>query len=232
MFKSDLWKTSGHWDHYADGMFTFEVEKEQFGLKPMNCPGHCKLFAHSDVSYRDLPWRVADFGVLHRNEFSGALSGLTRVRRFCQDDAHHFCSADQIGDEIGGIFDFLDCVYGLCGFKYKLKLSTRPEKFIGDISIWDEAESKLKGALDKFTAAVGGSWEEKPGDGAFYGPKIDIQLSDASAGSTNAARSSLTSIFHAASNFATWPRRRAIPIPTRLEMVVMMTCQPDTKGPL
>ncbi|KAI1172419.1 hypothetical protein F4777DRAFT_561536 [Nemania sp. FL0916] len=179
MYKSDLWKTSGHWDHYSEDMFTFEVEKEKFGLKPMNCPGHCKLFAHSDVSYRDLPWRVADFGVLHRNEFSGALSGLTRVRRFAQDDAHIFCSADQIGDEIEGVFDFLNCVYGLCGFKFKLKLSTRPEKFIGDIAIWDEAEAKLKTALDKFTASVGASWEEKPGDGAFYGPKIDIQLSDA-----------------------------------------------------
>ncbi|KAI0965129.1 hypothetical protein F4678DRAFT_467797 [Xylaria arbuscula] len=179
MYKSDLWKTSGHWDHYSEDMFTFEVEKEKFGLKPMNCPGHCKLFAHSDVSYRDLPWRIADFGVLHRNEFSGALSGLTRVRRFAQDDAHIFCSTNQIGDEIEGVFDFLNCVYGLFGFTFKLKLSTRPEKFMGDIAIWDDAEAMLKTALDKFTASVGASWEEKPGDGAFYGPKIDIQLSDA-----------------------------------------------------
>lgn len=96
MYKSDLWKTSGHWEHYADGMFLFEVEKEQFGLKPMNCPGHCKIFAHQDVNYRDLPWRMADFGVLHRNEFSGALTGLTRVRRFQQDDAHIFCTIDQV----------------------------------------------------------------------------------------------------------------------------------------
>ncbi|GAP93073.1 putative threonyl-tRNA synthetase [Rosellinia necatrix] len=179
MYKSDLWKTSGHWDHYSEDMFTFEVEKEKFGLKPMNCPGHCKLFAHSDVSYRDLPWRMADFGVLHRNEFSGALSGLTRVRRFVQDDAHIFCSPSQIGVEIEGVFDFLNCIYGLFGFTFKLKLSTRPEKFIGDIAIWDEAESMLKVALDKFTASAGASWEEKPGDGAFYGPKIDVQLSDA-----------------------------------------------------
>lgn len=97
MYKSDLWKTSGHWGHYAENMFTFEVEKETFGLKPMNCPGHCKIFAHSDITYKELPWRMADFGVLHRNEFSGALSGLTRVRRFQQDDAHIFCTVDQVG---------------------------------------------------------------------------------------------------------------------------------------
>lgn len=96
MYKADLWKTSGHWGHYEENMFTFEVEKEKFGLKPMNCPGHCKIFAHSDVTYKDLPWRMADFGVLHRNEFSGALSGLTRVRRFQQDDAHIFCTVDQV----------------------------------------------------------------------------------------------------------------------------------------
>lgn len=96
IYKSDLWKTSGHWDHYEENMFTFDVEKERFGLKPMNCPGHCKIFGHSDKSYRDLPLRMADFGVLHRNEFSGALSGLTRVRRFQQDDAHIFCTFDQV----------------------------------------------------------------------------------------------------------------------------------------
>jgi len=179
MYKADLWKTSGHWDHYADDMFTFEVEKEQFGLKPMNCPGHCKIFGHSDVSYRDLPWRMADFGVLHRNEFSGALTGLTRVRRFVQDDAHIFCATEQIAEEFDGVFDFLNSVYGLCGFSFKLKLSTRPEKYIGELRTWDEAEAKLKAALDKFTASVGATWEEKPGDGAFYGPKIDIQLFDA-----------------------------------------------------
>ena len=96
MYKSDLWKVSGHWNHYEENMFTFDVEKERFGLKPMNCPGHCKIFAHSDVTYKDLPWRMADFGVLHRNEFSGALSGLTRVRRFVQDDAHIFCTIAQV----------------------------------------------------------------------------------------------------------------------------------------
>jgi threonyl-tRNA synthetase len=96
MYKADLWKTSGHWDHYEHGMFTIEVEKDKFGLKPMNCPGHCKIFAHRDVSYKNLPMRLADFGVVHRNEFSGALTGLTRVRRFQQDDAHIFCTPEQV----------------------------------------------------------------------------------------------------------------------------------------
>ncbi|KAH6604671.1 threonyl-trna synthetase [Trichoderma cornu-damae] len=179
VFKSDLWKTSGHWGHYSENMFTFEVEKEEYGLKPMNCPGHCRIFAHSDVTYKDLPWRMADFGVLHRNEFSGALTGLTRVRRFQQDDAHIFCTVDQIRDEIEGAFDFLYGVYGLFGFSFKLKLSTRPEKFIGEVAIWDMAESKLKEALDSFTQKIDSKWEENPGDGAFYGPKIDITVYDA-----------------------------------------------------
>ncbi|KAG5980852.1 threonyl-tRNA synthetase, partial [Claviceps lovelessii] len=179
MYKSDLWKTSGHWNHYEENMFTFDVEKERFGLKPMNCPGHCKIFSHSDVTYKDLPWRMADFGVLHRNEFSGALSGLTRVRRFQQDDAHIFCTIAQIQQEIEGAFDFLYSIYGLFGFEFKLKLSTRPEKFIGDIAVWDMAEAKLKDALDSFTQKIGSQWEENPGDGAFYGPKIDITVYDA-----------------------------------------------------
>lgn len=179
VYKSDLWKTSGHWGHYAENMFTFEVEKETYGLKPMNCPGHCRIFAHSDVTYKDLPWRMADFGVLHRNEFSGALTGLTRVRRFQQDDAHIFCTVDQIRDEIVGAFDFLYAVYGLFGFSFKLKLSTRPEKYIGDIAVWDMAEAKLKEALDNFTEKIDSKWEENPGDGAFYGPKIDITVYDA-----------------------------------------------------
>ncbi|KAK2589717.1 threonyl-tRNA synthetase [Conoideocrella luteorostrata] len=179
MYKSDLWKTSGHWGHYAENMFTFDVEKEQFGLKPMNCPGHCRIFAHSDVTYKDLPWRMADFGVLHRNEFSGALSGLTRVRRFQQDDAHIFCTIAQIQQEIEGAFDFLYSIYGLFDFEFKLKLSTRPEKFIGDVAVWDMAEDKLKGALDSFTQKIGSQWELNAGDGAFYGPKIDITVYDA-----------------------------------------------------
>lgn len=142
-----------------------------------NCPGHCILFKSRERSYRELPWRVADFGVLHRNEFSGALSGLTRVRRFQQDDAHIFCTPDQIGTEIAGVFDLLKKMYGIFGFEFKMELSTRPEKFVGDIETWNSAEKKLEGALNDFLGE--GKWELNPGDGAFYGPKIDIMISDA-----------------------------------------------------
>lgn len=175
MYNSELWKISGHWDFYKDDMFTFGVEKDTFALKPMNCPGHCLMFAHRERSHRELPWRVADFGVLHRNEASGALSGLTRVRRFQQDDAHIFCREDQIKDEITDLFDFFNTVYGLFGFTFKMKLSTRPEKYMGELEIWDMAESKLRAALDEF---LPGAWELNEGDGAFYGPKIDITISD------------------------------------------------------
>lgn len=175
MYNSKLWKTSGHWANYKENMFTFEVEKETFGLKPMNCPGHCLMFKARERSYRELPWRVADFGVIHRNEFSGALSGLTRVRRFQQDDAHIFCTQDQIEQEIENIFDFLKFMYGVFGFEFKMELSTRPEKYVGELETWDAAEKKLENALNKW----GGAWELNPGDGAFYGPKIDIMISDA-----------------------------------------------------
>lgn len=179
MYNAKLWKQSGHWAHYKDDMFTFEVDKEQFGLKPMNCPGHCILFGHRERSHRELPWRVADFGVLHRNEASGALSGLTRVRRFQQDDAHIFCREDQIVSEMAGLFDFFVSVYGLLGFTFKIKLSTRPEKYLGELETWERAENQLRVALDNFAASPGGvPWELNPGDGAFYGPKIDIGVFD------------------------------------------------------
>lgn len=176
MFNSKLWETSGHWQNYKDDMFSLGVDKETFALKPMNCPGHCLMFASRDRSYKELPMRLADFGVIHRNEASGALSGLTRVRRFCQDDAHIFCMTSQIEQEMAGCFDFLQKVYGLFGFTFQLELSTRPEKFLGDIETWNTAESRLAAALDKF---VPGKWVLSPGDGAFYGPKIDITISDA-----------------------------------------------------
>ncbi|CAI6339015.1 unnamed protein product [Periconia digitata] len=179
MFNSALWKTSGHWQHYSEDMFTFDVEKEKWALKPMNCPGHCLIFKHRERSYRELPIRMADFGILHRNEASGALSGLTRVRRFQQDDTHIFCTEDQITEEIGALFDFLRVVYGKFGFTFKLKLSTRPEGFLGEIETWDKAEARLTEALNQFTAEGGGEWELNPGDGAFYGPKIDITIQDA-----------------------------------------------------
>ncbi|KAI0239164.1 threonyl-tRNA synthetase, partial [Massospora cicadina] len=170
-----LWETSGHWENYKENMFAFEVENSTFALKPMNCPGHCLMFGHRDRSYRELPLRLADFGVLHRNEFSGALTGLTRVRRFQQDDAHIFCTSDQVEQEIKGCFAFLEAVYGVFGFTFELNLSTRPANFIGEVSVWDKAEAQLESALNEF----GFPWKLNPGDGAFYGPKVDIKISDA-----------------------------------------------------
>uniref|UniRef100_A0A8C2GRB6 threonine--tRNA ligase n=1 Tax=Cyprinus carpio TaxID=7962 RepID=A0A8C2GRB6_CYPCA len=175
IYNSKLWQTSGHWQHYSENMFSFEVEKEIFALKPMNCPGHCLMFDHRPRSWRELPLRLADFGVLHRNELSGALTGLTRVRRFQQDDAHIFCSMDQIESEIKGCLDFLRTVYDVFGFTFKLNLSTRPEKFLGEPEVWDQAEKQLENSLNDF----GEKWVLNPGDGAFYGPKIDIQIKDA-----------------------------------------------------
>lgn len=179
MYNAELWKRSGHWQHYSDDMFTFEVEKDKWALKPMNCPGHCLMFGHRERSYRELPIRMADFGVLHRNEASGALTGLTRVRRFQQDDAHIFCMEDQIDTEMTNMFDFLSEVYGRFGFTFKMKLSTRPEGFLGDIETWNKAEKLLEKSLNGFAAKGGAKWELNPGDGAFYGPKIDITISDA-----------------------------------------------------
>lgn len=176
MYNSKVWETSGHWQNYKDDMFVLPVEKEQFALKPMNCPGHCLMFGSRDRSYKELPMRYAEFGVIHRNEASGALSGLTRVRRFVQDDAHIFCMSSQIEHEIKLNFDFLQAVYGNFGFTFKLELSTRPEKYIGDLQVWNDAEKRLENALNEF---VPGKWQVNPGDGAFYGPKIDITISDA-----------------------------------------------------
>ena len=179
MYNSELWKISGHWDYYKDDMFVFPVEKDVFALKPMNCPGHARMFGVRTRSHHELPMRFADFGVLHRNEASGALSGMTRVRRFQQDDAHIFCQEDQIKKEIVDLFDFLKTVYGLLGFTFKMKLSTRPEKFMGKRETWDMAEERLRSALDEFAGSPGGTpWELNEGDGAFYGPKIDITISD------------------------------------------------------
>eukprot|EP01100_Stratorugosa_tubuloviscum_P012493 TRINITY_DN595_c0_g3_i1.p1 TRINITY_DN595_c0_g3~~TRINITY_DN595_c0_g3_i1.p1 ORF type:complete len:758 (+),score=387.00 TRINITY_DN595_c0_g3_i1:150-2423(+) len=175
IYNIHLWETSGHWQNYKEHMFSFDVEGQTFAVKPMNCPGHCILFAHRTRSYRELPFRVADFGVLHRNELSGALTGLTRVRRFQQDDAHIFCREDQISTEIAGALDFLNHVYSIFKFEFSLELSTRPEKYLGKIETWDFAEKQLADALTKF----GKSWKLNPGDGAFYGPKIDIHLKDA-----------------------------------------------------
>ncbi|XP_073443035.1 threonine--tRNA ligase 1, cytoplasmic-like isoform X1 [Dendrobates tinctorius] len=175
IYNSKLWEASGHWQHYSENMFSFEVEKEMFALKPMNCPGHCLMFGHRPRSWRELPLRFADFGVLHRNELSGALSGLTRVRRFQQDDAHIFCTMEQIEEEMKGCLQFLQSVYEVFGFTFQLHLSTRPDNYLGEIEMWNQAEKQLENSLNNF----GQPWKLNPGDGAFYGPKIDIKIRDA-----------------------------------------------------
>ncbi|CAJ1944363.1 unnamed protein product [Cylindrotheca closterium] len=177
MFNLDLWHKSGHAMHYKDNMFCFDVEGQEFAMKPMNCPGHCLMFDSRIRSYRDLPLRLADFGVLHRNELSGALTGLTRVRRFAQDDAHLFCREDQITDEVKAALEFMKFVYDIFGMTYKLELSTRPKKALGEKELWDKAEASLALAMDEFAGK--GNWRVNPGDGAFYGPKIDIKVMDA-----------------------------------------------------
>eukprot|EP01091_Cochliopodium_minus_P019519 TRINITY_DN822_c0_g1_i1.p1 TRINITY_DN822_c0_g1~~TRINITY_DN822_c0_g1_i1.p1 ORF type:complete len:705 (-),score=234.88 TRINITY_DN822_c0_g1_i1:88-2202(-) len=174
VFSSRLWDISGHNAKYKENMFSFICEDQEFSLKPMNCPGHCLMFRNRTRSYKELPIRLADFGVLHRNELSNALSGLTRVRRFQQDDAHIFCRREQITEEIENALGFMKHVYGVFGFEFSLELSTRPKNFMGEISQWDEAEQSLKDALNKF----GKPWKLNPEDGAFYGPKIDIHVYD------------------------------------------------------
>ena len=177
IFNLHLWEISGHAEHYKENMFVFDVEGQEWGMKPMNCPGHCLMFAHRLRSYRELPLRLADFGVLHRNELSGALTGLTRVRRFQQDDGHIFCRQDQIKAEVLGALDFMRHVYTTLGMHYTLDLSTRPAKALGDPALWDIAEAQLAEALNEFVGE--GNWRVNPGDGAFYGPKIDIKVFDA-----------------------------------------------------
>ncbi|GBE60592.1 threonyl-tRNA synthetase family protein [Babesia ovata] len=174
IYSCELWKTSGHYDNYKENMYMFNVDETEWGIKGMNCPGHCLMFRYLSPSYRQLPLRFADFGVLHRNELTGSLSGLTRVRRFQQDDAHIFCTAEQISGEVLSILQFIDDVYSLFNFKYSFKLSTKPPKALGDDELWEKAESGLRDALER----CGRPWTLNPGDGAFYGPKIDVILLD------------------------------------------------------
>jgi len=177
VYNKDLWETSGHWANYKDNMFCFDCDNSVFALKPMNCPGHCLVFKSRNRSYKELPLRLAEFGVLHRNEVHGALTGLTRVRRFQQDDAHIFCRLDQVAQEIEGALDFLRSVYGIFGFQFSLELSTRPEeKYLGSIETWNQAEAALSECLNNFNGPNG--WKLNPGDGAFYGPKIDVKVQD------------------------------------------------------
>jgi threonyl-tRNA synthetase len=172
----ELWRRSGHYDHYRDSMYFTEVDERQFGVKPMNCPGHTFVYAAKKRSYRDLPLRIADFGRLHRYERSGVTAGLTRVRSFAQDDAHIFCAPEQIEGEISSLIKMLREVYRTFQFTdMQVKLSTRPQDFIGDVAIWDKAETALGQALSK----EGIDYQVNPGDGAFYGPKIDFLVLDA-----------------------------------------------------
>lgn len=203
IYKTKLWEMSGHWENYKDDMFKVvghDLSKEEqivehehencdnseglhdYGLKPMNCPGHCLIFSKFEKSYQDLPVRYSDFSSLHRNEASGALSGLTRVRRFHQDDGHIFCELHQINQEITNTINLIKDSYHVFGIHsekdVEFFLSTRPEdKYIGDIETWNEAESQLTNVLN--STAGEGNWSIREGDGAFYGPKIDILLTDA-----------------------------------------------------
>ncbi|WP_374966802.1 threonine--tRNA ligase [Lysinibacillus sp. RS5] len=175
MMNQRLWEQSGHWDHYKENMYFTQVDNQSFALKPMNCPGHMLIFKNDLHSYRDLPIRMAEFGQVHRHEFSGALNGLLRVRTFCQDDAHIFVTPQQIEDEITLALKIIDEVYQVFGFQYDIELSTRPDNYMGDIELWNQAEAALENVLQN----LGFPYTINEGDGAFYGPKIDIHIKDA-----------------------------------------------------
>lgn len=171
----DLWIRSGHWENFRENMFTTHADERDFAIKPMNCPGHVQIFNQGLRSYRELPIRLAEFGSCHRNEASGALHGIMRVRSFTQDDAHIFCTEDQIQDEVVRFIDLLKAVYADFGFKeLMVKLSTRPQKRVGSEAQWDKSEGALKAALNEAKL----DWELQPGEGAFYGPKIEFSLKD------------------------------------------------------
>ncbi len=170
-----LWEVSGHWDHYKQNMYTFKVEGEDFAIKPMNCPGGMLYYMQEPHSYKDLPLRVGELGLVHRHEASGTLHGLFRVRCFTQDDAHIFMTPEQIESEIKGVLELVDSMYKVFGLTYHLELSTMPEDHIGDVSDWEKAETALKNALKH----IGKDFVINEGDGAFYGPKIDIHIKDA-----------------------------------------------------
>ncbi len=173
--KKELYITSGHYDHYWQDMFTFQTDTgEEFGLKAMNCPNAMIVFGSKTRSYKDLPLRLSDTDSLHRNELSGTLNGLLRVREFRQDDAHIFVTEDQIKDEYENVFEIVEKFYSIFGMKYSFRLGTRPESFMGDISTWDKAEAALKEILDE----SGKDYFVEEGDGAFYGPKVDILMKD------------------------------------------------------
>lgn len=175
ILKSDLWKISGHYQNYKENMYFTKIDEAEYGIKPMNCVGHIKVYANSVRSYRDLPLRFYEYGVVHRHEKSGVLHGLLRVREFTQDDAHIFCRPDQIKGEVIDIVRFVDRIMSAFGFNYEMEISTRPEKSIGDEAIWEQGTQALKDALE----AQGLTYGIDEGGGAFYGPKIDIKITDA-----------------------------------------------------
>ncbi|MCD8003680.1 MAG: threonine--tRNA ligase [Clostridia bacterium] len=174
MLSRELWERSGHWDHYRENMYTTKIDDSDFAIKPMNCPGGMLVYKRRIWSYKDLPLRIGELGLVHRHEMSGALHGLMRVRCFTQDDAHIFMRPDQIKDEIKGVYNLIDYVYGLFGFTYHVELSTRPENSIGTDEMWEIATDGLRGALDE----IGVDYVVNEGDGAFYGPKIDFHIRD------------------------------------------------------
>ena len=174
MLNRSLWETSGHWDHYKENMYTTTIDDTEFAIKPMNCPGSMLVYKSQPRSYRDLPLRMGELGLVHRHEKSGALHGLMRVRCFTQDDDHIYMTPDQITDEIKGVVRLIDEVYNMFGFKYHVELSTRPEDSMGSDEDWEMATDSLREALDE----MGYDYIINEGDGAFYGPKIDFHLED------------------------------------------------------
>ena len=174
ILNQDLWHRSGHWDHYKDNMYTTVIDGEDYAIKPMNCPGGMLVYKNEPHSYRDLPLRMAELGLVHRHEMSGALHGLFRVRCFTQDDAHIFMTPDQMKDEIKGVVKIFDEIYSTFGLTYQIELSTMPEDHIGDEKIWHFAEETLQAAIQE----MGKDFILNPGDGAFYGPKLDFHLAD------------------------------------------------------
>ena len=174
IMNKQLWQTSGHWDHYKDNMYSTVIDEEEYCVKPMNCPGGVLVYASKPHSYRDLPIRAGEIGLVHRHEMKGALHGLFRVRCFNQDDAHLFVRPDQLTEEIVGVVKLIDSVYQQFGFTYHVELSTRPEDSMGSDEDWEAAEAGLRTALEE----LGMEYEVNEGDGAFYGPKIDFHLTD------------------------------------------------------
>ena len=175
MLRSDLWMTSGHYQNYGENMYFTQIDDVEFGVKPMNCVGHIKAYEDEPHSYRDLPLKYFEYGVVHRHEMTGALHGLFRVREFTQDDAHIFCTADQIEEQIIEVVDFVDKIMSTFEFDYKMMISTKPEKAVGDDEVWEISTNALKNAMDKNDL----KYEIDEGGGAFYGPKIDIKITDA-----------------------------------------------------